>query len=556
MKVTKEEVFSKIKAFNASVLKARHIARDAAEHKEQVSPLEDANIIQALLDGIGGVGTLFSMVLESRGSPDVSLIGMVTGLFQSEAAFPFLSTPEALTYLATGITFPNQPAVREFVLRQLVHWVKDVGLETTAPALLQIPIFPSLLTAVSDEEVDVAEKAQSIVVCLCGLKDGVDTLFKDSSLALLCPPNSDGGRISTTALRVHALCARAASASPYACEVYKGGKFKGLMGLLSKELAEEDPLTLLNAFEICKTLLATSHTFNALVEEAVLERLLILCPQTTEVDFLQEHLICGVLDFAFHFAEKARVHKWTGWSALSCAKENTQTCIGFINFLQNQFKVDNMMVQVAAGNAICAIAGSAEGLVFVGHPLPSQCNGKVTPGALFLVACSLAQDNDPDVRAKALNALATVLAGQYREQSPVCVKASEAQHELFASLRGAKRPLEFLGHNARLPFTDVALAALRTLAAVATHGWGVDAIAGDDACFSFLMDKNLATNEPECRTLKAEIVANIRDNPSFKVGGRVTEHMVLQVAGYANGERGGGAGDREARVVVKSQSAA
>lgn len=529
MALSREEVLGRIDKFYGAC-------------RQQPANLADPAAIEAFFKDIGGVRALFGIVLEAGESAPISVRTLMSGLFRSKAAFPFLSTNEALTLLTAGISYPVE-GVREYVLAHVAYWAEgDEGVQK----LLQPPLFPSLLGAVSDASVEVGGQAQALLVALARREEGLAALFHPSATQTILPPKDQQGRVSPASLRVHSLFTTIATLGTAAFERYKNSPhWPRLLGLLTSEEAAGDPLTTLNVMEITKKLLKTKDAFDLLMDHAIVCLVVGLCPPPgegqSEPDFLEEMVVCGALDFIRDVGEASHPFEWHGWAAsLVQPGEHGSESKGWpdlASFLAHHVDSANGKVQLAAANAISAICCGVAGLRYLGTPLLSQRNqngGRAGP--LYSIA-HVATQSDEDARAQGMMGVAAVLGNEH--DAPDAADTREIQHELFSALREAsgRGVLDFLVSNAKLPFPRVQRAALAVLAAVASQQFGLDAICGDDKCLDFLLDAEgqAMVADKEARRLRFAVVQQMQRNPFFKAGGRITDGVVLRVASFVTG---------------------
>ncbi|XP_012062164.1 PREDICTED: 26S proteasome non-ATPase regulatory subunit 5 [Atta cephalotes] len=367
------------------------------------------------------------------------------------------------------ITNPNA-SVRLLVLREFsrtaLHPQKIFQLLSDTTLLI------SIINRISDNDLNVAECAMSIVKKIGENPNGLHILYKGELLRTFARLLQN----DTISFRVYEVIVDIAKTSQEALEV---SAQSGFLNSLINILENEDILLQLNALEILTQLAVFEEGLSYLEQQEVLSKLVQKISQVNE-NPLSNLLIPGLMKF---FGNVAR-----HWPNELFAKYPV-----IISALFDVIDSGDQNILGPALDTLGYVSASIEGKYAL------QALGEAMPSALKKIT-EIVQKMPTALRIRGLNNLALILEVKRVEQDNRILSLTKLW---FDSL--CDDPLGMIAAICRQPFADIRQAGLEVLAVISSQVWGQEYISTYPGLVEFLLDRNIESFK-ECKDAKYEVV--------------------------------------------------
>ncbi|XP_011168763.1 26S proteasome non-ATPase regulatory subunit 5 [Solenopsis invicta] len=374
-----------------------------------------------------------------------------------------------LVEVSALITNPNA-SVRLLVLQEFLRTALHP--QKIFQLLADTTLLISIINRISDNDLNVAERAMSIVKKIGENPNGLHILYKGELLRTFARLLQN----DTISFRVYEVIVDIAKTSQEALEV---SAQSGFLNSLINILDNEDMLLQLNALEILTQLALFEEGLSYLEQQEVLSKLVQKISQVNE-NPLSNLLIPGLMKF---FGNVAR-----HWPNELFSK--------YPVIISALFDVIDSGDQNILGSALDTLGFVAAG---VEGKYALQALGDAMPSALKKIA-EIVQRMPTALRIRGLNSLALILEVKRVEQDNRILSLTKLW---FDSL--CDDPLGMIVAICRQPFADIRQASLEVLAVISCQVWGQEYISTYPGLVEFLLDRNIESFK-ECKDVKYEVV--------------------------------------------------
>jgi len=460
------------------------------------------------LSDIGGLQVLFSLILnETRPQEFDDTVGKI---FQSKKGFEQLTSSSAIPFVCAGVVH-EQEYVRIFTVTQLTHWTKtQYGIDF----LLSGPLYPVLLSCVSDPCVEVSEEAGRILLQITKSGGGLEKIFNKESQYIIWNKKMESSD-SMNDLRALSFYVNISLISNKGFEIFQ--KTIGVAKIISMlEKNSSDILMQMNFLELLKKVseVPDGLGISALININAISSLL-KCIKGSFAGFLSS----GLLDFIEHITKNIK-------------GDNLEKIVtsDLLEFLHDQFLDDDAMTKAKTMATIGSISVSLKGLLLLTSREQGQEDEKSESSGLLWKVSSFVSSNELLLVCAAIKTITNALSIVHSEDqsgttttstTSTTSTVSEIQEEIFDAIGDDSvsssniSSMEILTRTLARPVEEARYTVFSLLLVLTKHSWGLTKMIMEGGFFEWLLDRKTESTKMGSE-FKFKILQEITKNPKFK----------------------------------------
>ncbi|KAJ8973371.1 hypothetical protein NQ317_007184 [Molorchus minor] len=380
------------------------------------------------------------------------------------------STSKYSVSLERALNHPY-PAVKLVALNEIERGIHQE--EVLSPTLLI-----SIVRCIGDNDIAVG-KAASDIITLIGVSD-ISLITTNEVMAVLHEVMTINDVIR---LRIYEVVVAIAKDSENNLVTLVS---TGLITLILEELGNPDVLLRMNVVELLTQLGLSMFGFYYLSEKGILDNLFAIVEDEEDPVTVQ---LCepGILKFFGHMAH---------WKPIELLSKYPKL---FDRLFSNIESSDLIIVGVSL-DTLGIIGLSSEGKIAL-----NSTGNKITYAVKTIV--KLLNSFPTDVRIRALNCLENLL--RVEDPKNDTMQITRRWFDLFGD-----DPMQVIVRYAKNPFSEIKLAGLGILHAIAEQQWGQEEIKNTPGLVEYLLDRNVE-NIKDCKEAKYEIVKALAASSLF-----------------------------------------
>ncbi|KAJ8919045.1 hypothetical protein NQ315_016951 [Exocentrus adspersus] len=344
----------------------------------------------------------------------------------------------------------------------------------------RVSLINSIIRCIGDNDITVAKKASDIIVTLGISSAGLKQFMSNDILSVF---HEIMALSEVVRLRVYEVVVNISKESE---EHFSHMSSTGLISQMLEELDSNDVLFRMNVVELLTQLGLSRHGYKYLEVNGVLNKLFAFIDDNEDPVLVQ---LCepGILKFFGHMAN---------WKPIELLSKYPKL-------------FDRLFSNIESGD-LTIVAVSLDTLGVIGLTNAGKCalqstGNKMTYAIKTIV--KLLTSFPTEVRLRALNCLENLLTVE--EHKNDILQITRKWYGLFGD-----DPMEVILRYAKNPFSELKLAGLGILRAIAEQQWGQEEIHNTPGLVEFLLDRNLETIK-ECKEAKYEIVKCLSTSTVF-----------------------------------------
>ncbi|GAB5592201.1 hypothetical protein Unana1_07101 [Umbelopsis nana] len=394
---------------------------------------------------------------------------------------------EYKAYLVHGLSHFS-PDVRKLSLQQVEKCLNN---EEATVSMAKSDIFVLVLTTLSFQSPDVAEKASDLIYKVACTGEGSDEFFSQQSISILTAISTIN---ETVKFRVYELLVKVAGSSD---KSFERAENEMLLAGLIAEVKSDDVLIKINAIEMFMEMAASHAGYQFLKKAKLLEYLVGLMKNE---DGAESSLsVCAAIKFF------GRLSSIEGVDASDVDAE-----LGVVDTWKNILSNGQDEVLIVTIATVGLVGSSAKGL--------KALNDK----SLLKEFSTNFRSSAGHIKVGYLQSFSQ-LFGAHRTQ-PSEPDVEKITEDLFHSIGGSSGPIEQLISLARQPLEEMRVATFAVLESVATHEWGQRELTKSNKFVDYILNRTTETAHYG-KTWKFSIVRALTVTPNAEAN---IDPMVLR----------------------------
>ncbi|KAI9283083.1 26S proteasome non-ATPase regulatory subunit 5 [Umbelopsis sp. AD052] len=387
-----------------------------------------------------------------------------------------IATTEYKTYLVQGLSHFS-PDVRKLSLQQVE---KCLANEQASSLMAKSDIFVMVLTTLSFQSPEVAEKASDILYKVALTKDGLGEFFSQQSIAIL---KAIATINETIKFRVYELIIKVAGSSEKGFELAENDM---LLDDVIEEVKSDDILIKINAIEMLMEMAASPPGYQFMKKANLLSYLVTLMKNETGSE--SSVTVCAAVKFFGRLV-----------SVKGVDVSEIEADLGIVeiwkHILQNGSD-DTLVVTIAT----IGLVGSSTNALILFHEkgiLEEVCdNFRLSAG---------------HIKVGYLQSISQLLA--VHDSSEKSVQVEKITEDIFHNMGGSAGPIELLISLSQQPLEEMRVSAFAVLESTATHEWGQRDLTRSKKFLDYILNRTTETTHAG-KTWKFSIVRALTVTPN------------------------------------------